>query len=157
MESLKALPATNVWNGPLPDTIAVDPGRDTGWAFWKERTLIGCGLGTPDFKTGTPCLVIIERPQIYPNQPVPPNDLITLAIMVGRYAALAEEADHEVKTVLPHEWKGNLPKEISHARTLKALRAEELAVVQQADQSVAKGKRHNMLDAVGIGVYFLGT
>ena len=146
------------WDARSCFYLSIDPGLCTGWAAWDrpgenkhgqlEFRLHACGVGTPpDCEKH----LAIECPQVYPNQPVPPNDLITLAIQVGRYAQLALGFGSRVTTVLPHEWKGNMPKDVCAARIMKALSAEERAIVDAV--KLPKTKRHNMLDAIGIGLY----
>jgi hypothetical protein len=141
---------------PLPsdfDLLAIDPGTSTGWAvFGYPGALAGlraCGLGDPPVEGAG--RVVIELPQVYPRQQVPPNDLIALAFLAGRCAGRARGA---VSTVLPHQWKGNMPKEVCAARVRAALSPEERAVVDACD--VPDKQRHNVLDAVGIGLFSEG-
>lgn len=132
--------------------LSIDPGTCTGWAQWRSIELVGCGIGEPPFNRFGGCAVI-EKPQVYPNHPVPPNDLITLAIQVGRYAELSWINGRGVGLVLPHEWKGNLPKDVCHARILQKLSPSELEVIAKAREIISKSYQHNMLDAIGIGLY----
>lgn len=132
--------------------LAVDPGLDTGWAlFHSSGELAACGLNGPPF--GCARDVVIERPQVYPSHPVPPNDLITLAVQVGRYAGAAEATGASVRTCVPHEWKGNLPKDICARRIVRALKARELSAVTDMEATVPAAKRHNVIDAIGIGLF----
>jgi hypothetical protein len=50
--------------------------------------------------------------------------------------------------VLPNKWKGNLPKKICKDRCKAVLTPEELARVKTED--------HNVWDAIGIGLWYLG-
>jgi len=126
------------------ELLAIDPGEHTGWAVYDvEKQLIGCGLGDPNAERAD--LIVIELPQVYPMQQVPPNDLIALAFMAGRYAgvgASSKKGAAEVYTVLPHQWKGNLSKDICAIRVRAALLPAERAVVDAAD--VPEKQRHNM-------------
>lgn len=137
---------------PIPgdcDLLAIDPGAHTGWALFDDGQLRACGLGNPPVHHAD--CVIIEIPQVYPAHPVPPNDLITLAFLAGRYAGCAT---CEVSTVFPHQWKGNLPKNICAARVRSLLLPEERRVVDACD---APAKQlHNVMDAIGIGLFALG-
>ena len=128
--------------------LAIDPGTHTGWALFDEK-LLGCGLGDPP--TELALRVVIEIPQIYPGHPVPPNDLITLAFLAGRYAG---RATCEVSTVFPHQWKGNLSKENCAARVRFRLSPEEKEVVDVLD--IPAKQLHNVMDAIGIGLFALG-
>ena len=143
--------------------LSIDPGACTGWAVWFTETgrprLVAAGIGEPPFEQVDACLAeaVIECPQVYPRSPVPPNDLITLAVLVGRYAEACVQAadrDHDrVRLVLPHAWKGSVPKEVTAKRVLAALSPDELAVLEEAYEDIPKGLRHNLLDAVGIGLH----
>jgi hypothetical protein len=133
--------------------FSIDPGKDTGCALWEGGYLVGLWLGEPVFVEYPPCWVHIEKPQIYPSQPVPPNDIITLAITAGCIAGHAESNGHKVEFVLPHTWKGNLPKEVSHKRILGKLSSTERLLVDGL--KVAPSKKHNVLDAIGIGLWVL--
>jgi hypothetical protein len=133
--------------------LAIDPGTSTGWALFDSHgiagkgELVACGGGCPLFDVRR---VVIELPQSYPSHPVPPNDLITLAFLAGRYAGRVPEGT-EVQTVFPHEWKGNLPKDVCAARVRARLSKEELALVKACD--VPEKQKHNVLDAIGIGLF----
>lgn len=130
------------------DLLAIDPGQHAGWALFADTRLAACGLGSPLAEHVR--RVVIELPQVYPRHPVPPNDLITLAFLAGRYAGASAG---EVFTVSPHQWKGNLPKDVCAARVRARLSPEERAVVDAVD--VPEKQRHNVLDAVGIGLFAL--
>lgn len=60
-------------------------------------------------------LVVIEKPQVYQGRKAKgdPNDLIELAVLVG---ALGFGFSCPVLLPRPFEWKGQVPKEISHRR-----------------------------------------
>jgi len=131
---------------PLPsdfNLLAIDPGAHTGWAVFSKLQLLACGLGDPPVEHVRQ--VVIELPQVYPSHPVPPNDLVTLAFLVGRYAG---RAVGEVSTVFPHEWKGNLPKEVCAARVRSKLSPEERSVVDACN--VPAKQKHNVMDAIGL-------
>lgn len=99
--------------------------------------------------------IFCEIPRVYPQasqQKGDPNDLIHVAItgaMVCEALALSERA-REVSYVYPHEWKGNIDKKIMLARIEKTLTVAERSRVQSAG-----AKTHNILDAVGIGLWTL--
>ena len=136
---------------PLPtafDLLAIDPGEHTGWAAF-DTTLIACGLGDPPVSKAR-CLVI-ELPQVYPSHPVPPNDLVTLAFLAGRYVGA-----REAFAVFPRQWKGNLPKGACAARVRAKLSPEERAVVDECACKVPEKQMHNVMDAVGIGLFAEG-
>lgn len=151
--------------------LAIDPGRDTGWALFArvassgaftrgeynnpgqcQPSLVGCGLVHADTLGRLPGLagaidtVVIERPESYSGQPVNPNNLLILSLRAGEVAGLFPRA--VVQYVLPKVWKGQLPKEICHRRARAKMSAAELLV--------AKSKNHNIWDAIALGLWRLG-
>lgn len=144
---------------PVPTTtsvryaLSIDPGVDTGWALWTWPLcqLAAAGIGKPPVEVAY--RLAVEKPQVYPQSPVPPNDLITLAMKAGRYVGAFDGPGLETVTVLPHEWKGNIPKDICEARIRRALAIPELSVATDAEMEVPKSLRNNMWDAIGIGLF----
>lgn len=97
----------------------------------------------------------IEIFQIYPGpqQKGDQGDLIKLAIVAGiTMATAAQSGCKSICTLLPREWKGQLPKDIMIDRIKGRLSLEELAVVKMPVKSVA----HNVFDGIGIGLSRLG-
>ncbi len=137
--------------------LAIDPGISTGWALFSQGILHRVGTGQL-WDCGYPNMCIMEKPQIYPHAKGRPNDLITLAIQVGEYKQLVESRGARVELVLPHTWKGNVPKEIHHARILGKLSEAEKALVPRVktSQKNPHGYDNNILDAVALGMYRLG-
>ncbi len=137
--------------------VAIDPGIHTGWARFSHGRLSSCGLGTPPI--AGPALaaatdVVIEKPEYRKFEKVNPNDLITLAIRVGKHAARAEAEGISVTYAKPSEWKGSVPKAIHGPRILAALSPEEKDLFDRIE--CAKSLRHNVVDAIGLGIWFLG-
>jgi hypothetical protein len=135
--------------------LAIDPGACTGWAAFRHGALYGAGVMAPEDDDvaawGTVMrmdLVVIENPRIYPRQKANPNDILKLARCVGRYEErFGRSARARVQLVEPHDWKGSIPKEIMTNRIESELTFAEQAVLPE----LPKTKRHNMLDAVGLG------
>jgi hypothetical protein len=102
-----------------------------------------------------PSAVVIEVPQVYQQrlQKGDPNDLIDVAVIAG-IAAGAAAPFAEPQLVRPHKWKHNRPKAFDNAYTLSLLSAEEKLVVDSC--GAPKSKLHNVIDAVGIGLWRLG-
>lgn len=140
--------------------LAIDPGADAGWALFDVAPagrLIGCGLGAP--ASSKVDRVIVERPMIYPGgrQKARPADVIKLATRAGEAGGMyARIWGIEPEYVEPHAWKGSVDKNIHHARVWAKLTPDEQAIVSAAARGVAVGKRHNILDAVGIGLFAVG-
>lgn len=136
--------------------LAIDPGIDTGWALFSSTSdLVSCGMSDP--RTTVPVTlgaVIIEKPVIYASRFMKgdPNLILTLAIGVGRYLEYFESRGAKVSLVTPGAWKGQLPKHITHSRAYAALSDNGRSVVDTAGKYVCASKRHNMLDAVALGV-----
>lgn len=136
--------------------LAIDPGATQGWAFFVDNRLIMCGVRKEEHAFVpslfiTP-IIVIERPQVYTSRPVDSNDLITLAILVGRLSAQYEALGLTVEHVLPHAWKGNLDKDMCWRRTKAKLSAAEVLLTE----GFAKSYAHNVHDAIGIGLWRLG-
>ncbi len=116
---------------------------------------MACGAGptTPSF--GGIRVMVIERPKIYPARQMKgdPNDIVTLALQAGGYMYQFRELGAQVLTVYPHEWKGQVPKDIHHPRIFKKLSLEEAAVCGAGGRGLNKKALGDMLDAIGIGQY----
>lgn len=129
--------------------LGIDPGLDTGWAVIIDGKLVNAGLGEPrTVDNVTLGSVYIECPRIYPTGTPNPNDLIKLAVMVGRYAEFFEVYGLDVTLVAPSGWKGQLPKAVTERRVRARFPDVDRWLV-----GVPKGKQHNILDAVGIACY----
>lgn len=136
--------------------MGIDPGNDTGWAILGDvGQLVSAGLGNPPI---TFCgLVIIEKPQIYQGRDsvADPNNILTLAIGVGRYAERFESRGCRIEFMLPHVWKGTVDPDVMTRRIGASLSASDSQTLNACLVSVAKGKRHNVIDAVGIAKWSL--
>jgi hypothetical protein len=142
--------------------LAIDPGKATGWAYFKDDRLWACGVLKFDPMTDIteeldfgPEQVVIEKPRIYdPRQwKGDPNDLIEVAIIAG-YVGGAVYCSKFPKWITPQEWKGNRPKEVDHRHTMSLLSTEEKEVIKET-KGVLKSQKHNMIDAIGIGLWYL--
>lgn len=149
--------------------LAVDPGASAGWALFALDTadgpiLTACGLGASSFSVAIsgPFLtqIVIEEPRIYPGgRTRDPNALIKVAIDVGRWLGHLDAvvpATAPRTLVAPREWKGQVPKEIHNARTLAKLLEYERLVLDRVLSPLAPSKRHNVIDAVGLGLWAVG-
>ena len=102
---------------------------------------------------GAVASVVCELPQVYPHSKVDPNDLVRLAVRVGELKALAEHMGATVTLVLPRQWKGSVPKTIHGRRIQGQLSPWERGIYSAVP--CAASKRHNVLDAIGLGIWFL--
>jgi hypothetical protein len=143
--------------------LAIDPGRCTGWAlFTASCELHTCGVTSIASKDIWPLEwvehpthlnVVIELPQIYraAQSKGDPNDLIQVAEEVGRWRGRFESIGVLPSLVKPAEWKGQVPKDVHHARASKVLFPAELARIPK----LPKTQAHNMMDAVALGLWRL--
>lgn len=147
--------------------IAVDPGKHTGIAVFEENRLSNIFLITNDsLELYTQDLVricagwpsdraIIEMPKIYDRKQWKgdPNDLMKVAFLAGiiHRSLLGTK---EIKWVPPSDWKGQRPKDVDNKYTRTLLTPDELKIID--DSKITKSKMHNVLDAVGIGLWKLG-
>lgn len=124
--------------------IAIDPGTHQGWAVFENGHLVASGLGNePDMRADE---VVIEVPEYRRASRVSPNDLIALAVKVGRVAAFYSSSGATVTLIKPSKWKGSVPKDVHHSRALEKLKAHEIARVHA---------NHNTLDAIALGLTHL--
>jgi hypothetical protein len=130
--------------------LGVDPGVDTGWCLVDAAGAVqACGLGC-DFPAAK--FAVLERPQIYRagKSKGDPNDLITLAIQLGRYVDRLERAGVVCRLVTPTSWKGQVPKDIHHKRIEGSLSPRDARAVLDGLDGIPSGKQHNVLDAIGL-------
>lgn len=81
-----------------------------------------------------------------------PNDLLALTGVVSGVAAVVGVT---ATAYLPREWKGQLDKAAMHARIRGRLSEAELCNADCACRR-AKSLAHNVMDAIGIGLFHLG-
>lgn len=143
--------------------MTIDPGKNLGWAVFEDGRLIETGLLEDCTLMGVvrtlsavcaghrPSLAVIEIPQVYQQRLLKgdPNDLVDVAVIAGAAAAVITPFA-EPQLVRPHVWKGNRPKAIDNRHTLSVLSADEKSKIPLG------AKRHNVLDAVGMGLWKLG-
>lgn len=146
----------------LVSLVSIDPGKNHMWcAAWSGGELVQArGIELSDatgfvrsWEWGWVSEIAVEVPQVYQGRVAgtDQNDLIDLAIRAGWAQVMAQD---KVTEYWPSQWKGQLPKKVCNRRTLAVLSPSELAVVENC--GVAKSKKHNILDAVGIGLKHLG-
>jgi hypothetical protein len=146
--------------------IAIDPGKaGLGWAAFEGGRLIETGLIANGSLSEAfrvlkevcakyrPGDAVIEIPQVYQQrlQKGDPNDLITVAVIAGIAAASFLPYGIEPQLVRPSRWKGNRPKAVDNQYTLSLLDEDEKCKLVKVSS-----KQHNVLDAVGIGLWRVG-
>lgn len=143
--------------------LAIDPGLSTGWAVLDARgNLTTCGAGE-NFPTLSNREAVIERPQVYrPGKSKGnPNDLITLAIRVGRYQERLLSAGvrcPDANLVLPTSWKGQIDKLRHHLRTDATLSEHERAIVYRVAKAAGdRGYHEDVWDSVALAKWGFGA
>lgn len=139
--------------------VAIDPGaKQVGYAVFDAGVLAEAGLCKPgevSWLQGFD-VIVAERPQVYvqSRQKGDPNDLVTIALVAGEFVGAARAFNPNVEVIYykPSTWKRNVPKEIHHERVQRALKQGEREQIKSAPKSLL----HNVLDAVGIGLFELG-
>lgn len=147
--------------------LAIDSGANLGWAIFEDGKLLGCGLCRtteglhglakemifpPGGKTHIRRL-IIERPHAGKTR-ARARDILTLAIRAGECGGvLRYTLGVEPEYIEPQTWKGQMPKTVCNRAVERKLSPEELRVLENIRPKSAK---HNVLDAVGIGLHALG-
>ncbi len=159
--------------------LTIDPGRYLGWAAWYDRDLVACGLrrskakhagaigleqSADEIPTGAD-LAIVEQMIHYPakrsdreseaSRNAKANDLIMVTAIGAIVAARSGASRIEYLPAL--KWKGTRPTEgVIEGMVQKALRPDELEVYAKAYRELPKAQRHNLVDAVGIGLHVHG-
>lgn len=80
-----------------------------------------------------------------------PNDLLQLAAVVGAITSCVKSEGIPI-VHLPEEWKGQVPKKIHNDRAEARLSDVERARLPKLAQNI----RHNMIDAIAIGLHEVG-
>ena len=131
--------------------LTIDPGADAGWAHFDPTTkrLLACGLNEGAFSSTPPRRVIIERPHTGRSK-ASPKDIITLAIRAGEWGGKVQALFLVTPEYIePARWKGSLEKKLCNRLVFERLSQEEKIIL-------GPKKNHNVLDAVGIGLFSVG-
>jgi hypothetical protein len=134
--------------------VAVDPGRDAGVAVFDGGRLV---CNTVVRRRGDDFAAQVRAIEMF----IPSAAHIVAERMVprrGRFEAADDLVDVTLLTGMlvkgkvftlyrPEQWKGQLSKDVQHAKMMRVLDPEELSLLSPD---------HNARDAVGIGLYHLG-
>lgn len=163
----------------IKNLVAIDPGEITGFALFRPETAYGisggvvlgpmtrlvlheCGITKGRYlPSDGPFHVAIERPQAddrrtSTGKPVPLSAKMTLAWNAGKQAGWYEAFGHNVAEIEPRQWKAQLSKDQCWEQVRAKLTPGELSIVSQCEAAIADSYRHNMRDAIGIGMAVLG-
>lgn len=137
---------------------SVDPGKkQSAVAAFCDGELVGAWFAsgeTIDMDPKRLGSVIMEHPKAYPGSPVDPNDLVDITSAGMAVAARLAKPGEKVRLVEPQAWKGQVPKPITRKRIEAKLTQNERMRLGKC-LTEAKGERHNLWDAVGIGLFAL--
>jgi hypothetical protein len=140
--------------------LAIDPGVDSGWAIFFQGMLVACGLGgAPKPLPERFDLLIVEHPVVYPGgRTKDPNAIVKLAINAGMWMGRYESRASNTQFIFPRDWKGTIDGDLCNRRTWAKLDDGERQVLDDAvrTQKIPAKKRHNVLDAIGIGLHASG-
>lgn len=152
--------------------LAFDPGlHHVGWSL-LDPALKAAGLLTlGDLFTAAHAMLcstswpdadeaVVELPRVYRRSKADPDDLIRLAFFAGALSC----GPWPCRVARPHDWKGNVPKVatgswdryVIHRRIWKLLDPHECAIYQAALDRIPARLRHNVIDAVGLGLWGVG-
>lgn len=150
--------------------LAIDPGtKGIGWArFTPAGTLTEAGLARTTARGLHLAAIslsyqIPKDPEVYVEEMTyrpgdrrsVPRDLLRVQWIGAAVASAVSSAGIPIP-VTPAKWKGQVPKVIHHPRIVKALTAGEVECMDRGLADVPEGLRHNVLDAIGIGLWAVG-
>lgn len=150
---------------PKPPAMAGEVERAQAVATATIRRFVAC---SPSEGTVVGALVgarlVVEWPRIYmPGKSKGAGrDILVLACVDGALAALAASRGAVVTQVTPDTWKGQLLDKLMMGRVIGTGAADdrlsppERLIAVSALDGIAASLRHNVIDAIGIGLYALG-
>lgn len=147
----------------MTHVVGIDPGETTGFAWFVGDQLSRAFawpfsefIAAPPFTERESMDVVIEMPKWRPHSHEEIDDLIGVAEKVGRIEQFYVMQRKRVRLVWPNIWKGSVPKAVHNERVLRALRPAEVELLPRRPRSKKNPYDHNMVDAVGIGLWKLG-
>lgn len=140
--------------------LALDPGECTGFAVFQDGVLRWAGVTTLlETLAFRPDRLVIEIPNAHESKGEKrskrdPQAIVTLAITCGQWIRHISAPD--TVRLFPSVWKGQVPKTAHNARVLACLAPHELQAFHFYTDGLAASKLHNVIDAVGLGLFNLG-
>lgn len=136
--------------------VAVDSGADSGFALFEGGVLSLAALVSIDkIHDSLYCRVnecVVEIPD---RVKVNPKSIIKLALNAGRWIErFGLQTRAEVRAVEASAWKASTDPDILARRILACLTPAELARVPKTKSAL--GYNHNVVDAIGLGLWRLG-
>lgn len=131
--------------------LAIDPGADYGAALFDESSRLLCWAAFRALPSAEVSHLYMEDQEIRRGGKARTKDIIRLAQTAGR---LAEKVRAPKETWVHYsKWAGSQPPHALEARILGCLSSEERATLKAALKNVAMSYRHNVVEAIGIGLY----
>lgn len=159
--------------------LAVDPGVCSGWAVFDGEVLTSCGVS--DGTSGGPKALRLDRlvveDQVVDRRTPNPASIVKLAQNAGAWDVIGRTryGASTAEWVRPERWKGQMAKAPCHRAIWRRLEVIEQHAVAEATNTpmallfaalfdggsvpracLAASRRHNLLDAVGIGLWAVG-
>lgn len=143
--------------------LSIDPGADTGWAVSRDGWIISCGIVHPakgqriPVPPTVPNRVVSELPEDWHGRgkkKASVADLITLSNRLGRLEEAYLLAGATLLQVTPSAWKGQVPKDVHHAKVRRDLTPGEILTVDRDLAAYAPGMRHNAWDAIALNKWY---
>lgn len=148
--------------------LAIDPGvKNLGWAAFDRCCLRACGLSratapaqhAENVHEGWPCMrapmeVVLEQMTTRGGTAIRAEDLLRVSEVGAFVAGSMRPAVFRLVPVMA--WKGSIPKDIHHRRVLAVLRGVEQVRLNRDLEKIPKSLQHNVIDAVGLGLYGVG-
>jgi hypothetical protein len=129
--------------------LAIDPGSHSGLALFERGVLVLAEWSLEPHEVARKLdALVIEIPQHYPQNPVPPQNLITLAVNAGQWIQANPAA--KVVRIFPRQWKAQAQKTATRHRLGRILKDGEKRAVG------FDSLKHDTVDAIGIGCWYLG-
>ena len=134
--------------------ISIDPGARTGWAVWRDGTLVACGACAPQsLPLGPYDECVIEWPRERRGGHASVASLVTLGAHAGE--ALGRIGATSPRRVDPSEWKGQVPKPERGGNYIIARRVD--AALREGEPAPAwLVSDFDTWDAIGLGLWALG-
>lgn len=131
--------------------VCIDPGVSCGLAIFSDGGLIDAYYVKDPMTFDIPIkanLICLEHLYADKSSAVPTRSIID-AQLWGAY--LAGRFQGPVRLIPPSTWKGSRDKAKHNAWIMKQLEPHEVEIVAQS--TTRKGELHNVIDAVGIGIW----
>lgn len=149
--------------------VAVDPGlKGNAYAFFRNNKLyciwfqqVSSDLplsrrirdATSGHNESAADFAVMEFPRIYPGSQVDPDAILKIAAVVG---ATTMALGIDVYYPAPAEWKGQETKEVTEARVVRKLDANEKRYLESVKKDVPVKNHNDVIDAIAIGLWALG-